>query len=314
MLEELKRIDYHGGKEGLIFFICDVVGKKAIKVTDAKVICAHAAGKLQIIGDELIKYCSLFGWIYVENEMISVTSELFPIIEDKEKVNNQLVISTIEKLFDSEILNPLMFSYDSVQGCYAFKNELLPLPFSCVRNVLVSQGFFVSQRESFGTHFFVTPMYNKTVALYCKAEQKKLTLKALKKRLEDEELAGEKAELFVIDFERKRVGMPLSEKIIRISEIDVTAGYDIVSFESNNSQKPDRFIEVKAVSHNGFYWSKNEYEKAKLKGEEYFLYLVDLSKVNNPEYGPEIICNPVVSIMENDEWYIEAQSYHINHV
>ena len=32
----------------------------------------------------------------------------------------------------------------------------------------------------------------------------------------------------------------------------------------------DRFIGVKAISSYGFYWSKNEYETAKLKGEPYY--------------------------------------------
>lgn len=32
----------------------------------------------------------------------------------------------------------------------------------------------------------------------------------------------------------------------------------------------DRFIGVKAISSSGFYYSKNEYETAKLKGEPYY--------------------------------------------
>ena len=65
---------------------------------------------------------------------------------------------------------------------------------------------------------------------------------------------------FVLCFEKVRIGHPLCENIKRISEIDVSAGYDIVSFNSSQSQKLDRFIEVKAISNNGFYWSKNEFE------------------------------------------------------
>ena len=44
----------------------------------------------------------------------------------------------------------------------------------------------------------------------------------------------------------------LSEIVRRISEIDVKTGYGIASFDSPQSQEPDRFIEVKAVSSAGF--------------------------------------------------------------
>ena len=143
---------------------------------------------------------------------------------------------------------------------------------------------------------------------------KQLSLEQLKKQLENNELAGEKAELFVLEYEKKRLGQPLCEKVRRISEIDVTAGYDIVSFDSNQSLEPNRFVEVKAASSAGFYWSRNEYEIAKLKGDTYYLYLVELNKVNQQDYSPQIIQNPAVNIMETDEWFVESQSYFIKHI
>ena len=45
MLEELKNHKYHGGKDGLLFFICDVIGHKKVTIKDAEVICSHAPGK-----------------------------------------------------------------------------------------------------------------------------------------------------------------------------------------------------------------------------------------------------------------------------
>lgn len=127
-------------------------------------------------------------------------------------------------------------------------------------------------------------------------------------------LIGEKAELFVLEFEKNRLGAPLAGKVRRISEVDVTAGYDIISYNSVKSKETDRFIEVKAISSSGFYWSKNEYETAKLKGETYYLYLVDLHKINQPDYVPEIVQNPAVAIMESEAWLVEAQSYSIRRI
>lgn len=271
MLNELKNLDFHGGKEGLLFFLCDVIGNGKIKIHDAEIICSHAAGKRYLSVNSLIKYSLAFDWIQESDDMIFVSSYLLPLIEDKQKLNDALVKSTIDKLFEEGIFNLSLFSYDAVQRCFAFKNECLPLPWASLRNVLISQGFLLPQHDCQGTKFYIASSYDSIIAKHCKIRQKQLTLEKLKRQLENQEIAGEKAEQYVLAFEKARIGQPLCESITRISEIDVAAGYDIVSFDSNQSQELNRFIEVKAVSSTGFFWSKNEYEIAKLKGETYYL-------------------------------------------
>ena len=58
------------------------------------------------------------------------------------QINDYLIKSAVNLLFDSDILRADMFFYDSVQSQYGFKNECFPLKLSSVRNVLLSQGFF----------------------------------------------------------------------------------------------------------------------------------------------------------------------------
>lgn len=314
MLDALKNLKYHGGKEGLLFFICDLIGSGQIKIRDAEVICAHAPGKHYLSVGDLISYCHALGWIEVSEDVVSVSPAIALLLNDKEKLNDGLIVSTVNQLFKESILDSSMFCYDSVQCSYAFKNELLPLSLSSVRNVLISQGFLIPLRDAQGTQFYISPAYDALVARHCRERRKQLSLEQLKKQLERNELVGEKAELFALDYEKKRLGLPISEKVRRISEIDVTAGYDIVSFDSPQSQEPDRFIEVKAVSSAGFYWSKNEYEIAKLHGEKYFLYLVDLSKIADEEYSPVVIANPAFTVMSSQDWLIEPESYHIRRI
>ncbi len=314
MLNELKNLNYHGGKESLLFFICDVIGNNQIRIKDAELICDHAHGKHYLSVNDLINYCSALGWLIMIGESISISPDIITYLNDKEKLNDILIKSTVNRLFGESIVDASMFYYDTVQCCYAFKNELLPLSLSCVRNVLISQGFLIPQRDSQGTRFYISSTYDALITKHCKERRKQLSLENLKKQFESNELAGEKAELFALDYEKKRLGLPLCEKVKRISEIDVTAGYDIVSYDSNLSQEPDRFIEVKAISRDGFYWSRNEYEIAKLRGDTYYLYLVDLSKVNQSNYFPQIIKNPVDNVMESEEWFIETQSYFIRRI
>lgn len=314
MLNVLKNLKYRGGKEGLLFFICNVIGYNQIGIEDAKIICTHAPGKNHLSVSDLISYCCALGWLQILDDSISVSPDIIAFLNDKEKLNDVLIISTVNLLFEESIVDANMFYYDTIRCCYAFKNELLPLSLSCVRNVLISQGFFVPLRDSQGTRFYIAPTYDTLVAKHCKARRRQLSLEKLKKQLESNELAGEKAELFVLEYEKKRLGLSMCEKVKRISEIDVTAGYDIVSFDSNLSQEPDRFIEVKATSNAGFYWSRNEYEIAKLKGNTYYLYLIDLTKINQSAYLPQIIKNPAINIMESEEWFIETQAYFIKRI
>ena len=314
MLNELKNLEYQGGKDGLLFFICNVIGHRPITKKDASVICGHASGKHYWPIDDLVTYCSSFGWIDNDEEKLSISPEIVSCLENRDKLNRVLVISTVSQMFAAGIFYPDMFFYDVTQCCYAFRNELLPLSFSCVRNVLISQGFFTSQRNTTGTYFYISAVYESLIARYCKEQRRLLTLQALKKQLESNELAGERAEEFVLNFERKRISFPLCEKIRQISEIDVSAGYDIISFETSSSQEYDRFIEVKATTGGGFYWSRNEYEIAKLKGNHYYLYLVDLSQTSCLNYSPRIIQDPANNIMRSEEWLTEVQSYYIRHI
>lgn len=314
MLDVLKNLKYLGDKDGLPFFICNVIGSSQIRVKDAEIICARSPGKHYLSVEDLISYCHTLGWIQISEDVVSASPDIVPLLNDKEKLNEALIVSTVNQLFKEAIMGANMFYYDSVQCCYAFKNELLPLSLSSVRNVLISQGFLIPSRDAQGTRFYISPTYDALVAKHCKARRKQLYLDQLKKQLESNELAGEKAELFVLEYEKNRLGQPLCEKVRRISEIDVAAGYDIVSFDSSQSREPDRFVEVKAVSNAGFYWSRNEYEIAKLKGDAYYLYLVELSRINQQNYAPQIIQNPATTVMKSQEWFVEAQTFFIKHI
>lgn len=314
MLDVLKNLKYNGGKDGLLFFICNVIGTGHIRIKDAEIICARSPGKYYLSIGDLVSYCSALGWIQISEDVLSVSHDLVLLLNDEEKLNEALIVSTVNQLFKENIMDASMFYYDSVQCCFAFKNELLPLPLSSLRNVLISQGFLIPLRDTEITRFYISPTYETLIAKHCKAKHKQLSLEQLKRQLEKKEHAGEKAEVFVFEYERKRLGQPLSEKVRRISEIDVTAGYDIVSFDSNQSQEPDRFIEVKAISNAGFYWSRNEYEIAKLKGNTYYLYLVNLNRIVEQDYSPQMIKNPAINIMDTDEWFVESQSYYVRHI
>ena len=312
MLEELKNLKYCGGKDGLLFFLQKVIGNTAKSKSDIQIICSHGYNGHFYSSDELIQYCLAFNWIIMRDVQYTLSPSLQNRLNSYTILNDYLIHLSVDLLFDNSIFTPSMFNYDSVSDMYYLKNEMLELSYSTIRNMLASQGFFNIIRINQAAKFYINPQYESLVARHCREKSHQMSLKQLEDRLKRNKEVGEKAELYVLEYERHRLGSPLNSKIKRISEIDVSAGYDIVSFQTATSNEPDCFIEVKAISADfGFYWSKNEYETAKLKGDSYFLYLVQLSKTNDSDYSPTIIQNPVQSIMDSDLWYIESQSYYI---
>lgn len=125
--------------------------------------------------------------------------------------------------------------------------------------------------------------------------------------------AGVAAEVWVVQHERERLSdHPLRDQIRRISEEDVSAGYDIVSFASVNSIQHDRFIEVKSHGERKvFHWSRNEIATALEFGEEYALYLVDREQCEQPGYTPHVITGPTPEMFSSpgSGWRVEATSF-----
>ena len=92
---------------------------------------------------------------------------------------------------------------------------------------------------------------------------------------------GQLAEEFVLNKERERLTEferdDLAQLVKKISDQNIAAGYDILSFDGKESDVfPDRFIEVKGTVGNRifFYISKNELETARKLRDKYWIYCV----------------------------------------
>lgn len=124
---------------------------------------------------------------------------------------------------------------------------------------------------------------------------------------------GAAAEEWVVEFERRRLrDHPFVEQVRRVSEDDVTAGYDVLSFASPTSLQHDLFIEVKSYgSVKLFHWSRNEIATAEEFGEEYALYLVDRNRCCEFGYVPHIMKGPSPEMfnLPGSGWHVEATSF-----
>lgn len=121
-----------------------------------------------------------------------------------------------------------------------------------------------------------------------------LSVDDLQRRLTQSAEAGLRAEEWVVRFETSRLkDHLLRRQIRRISDRHADAGFDILSFRDRSSIAHNWFIEVKSFAGSPrFYWTANEIECAKRKGERYVLYLVDRSQFQREDYEPHVIRGP----------------------
>lgn len=103
-------------------------------------------------------------------------------------------------------------------------------------------------------------------------------------------IIGDRGERIVLALEKRRLSesnrKDLAKKVSHVSQKDNGAGYDILSFDDDGTERP---IEVKATSaenlERGFYVTANEVDKA-TSLTNYYLYFVFSATSNHPKVHP----------------------------
>ncbi len=140
---------------------------------------------------------------------------------------------------------------------------------------------------------------------------RKISLAELEKRLQREKELGEEAEAFVLQYEtQKLIEKGINKKPLQISTIDVTAGYDILSY--GYSEHDEKYIEVKSSDNKMlFHFSNNELATAKKFRMKYWIYIFNrvdetIIEINNPY--------ETLFVGDSDEWIIESDGYVIHKI
>lgn len=148
---------------------------------------------------------------------------------------------------------------------------------SFVRNFLIELGIIVYSGES--DLYLLSPDH---LDLYVTLRDRhRCSPSVLQRRVRACESIGWAAEEFVFVYERERVGADFEHLVDHVSARNVAAGYDIKSITlTDRGTTLPRYIEVKAVSDVSltFYWTSNEIRIAELLGDDYYLYLVPITR------------------------------------
>lgn len=200
--------------------------------------------------------------------------------------------------------------YDPYLQKYKINKSAIALKYSGLRNLLLKLGYFHEDNTNKSILLIDDDLLKPTHELISNIVRKK-TIEDLKEDLKRKEENGIIAEEFVVTYEQKRITNKV-DSIRRISDIDTTAGFDILSYNKDSSLIHDRFIEVKSyIESPYFFLTRNEFETAKRYRGRYYLYLVDRSKINMPDYHPIIIPDPFGSVFyEPKSWTKSCVQWH----
>ena len=215
-----------------------------------------------------------------ENLNFLIMTNIFEINNNSLKISKnsgkdfkEIIISSIIDSPDyaASVKNYLSNFQKDAQGTYAFEpDSFYNIESSDLRNFLITAGFV----KNLDSKYILLDE-----SILAKFKSRTFSPEQLKQKLLEKELLGFAAEKIIITYETNRIkefGNNL--KLDHVSLRDVSAGYDIQSYEGN----AQIFIEVKAVSISNykFHLSTSEYQTAMNFKENYYVYLlpVDYSK------------------------------------
>lgn len=308
MLDELKRYNTVGDVSGMAYFAKVVLSDDRIQKTAAQKICS-LQNNIRLNFNAAVAFFSYLGLIEQTGPWLYATEagKLLRTQVDTPSFGVNICTLCFEKIIAEGVIDSEAIHFSVIQERYYIERYGFSVSAAIFRNILLQHKALTEVDGKLLINHSFEALFEKQQK---KANRTK-TLEKLKEELENQELQGARAELFVLEYEKRRLGSAaLSEKVKQISTIDVSAGYDIVSFAGPGSTSYDRFIEVK--SYQGgvhFYWSENEIATAKLHGDKYYLALVDDSKLSVPGYAPLFIRNPAGEILETDAWILTPTSY-----
>lgn len=211
-----------------------------------------------------------------------------------------------------EIFSPQHLAYDLSNKSIKITNNAFGFKYSQFKQVLLDFKVLAPVVTEISSYYIISHNYMSLFQKDLMAEIKRRAISPehLKSLLEMQNQYGQEAERFVLKYEMARLDE--QKEVIWVANYSVSEGYDIASFNSKYSLFHDRFIEVKSfIGTPTFYWSKNEMETSRVKGKSYFLYLINRGEMDNSDYIPIIIQNPIEEILNNPSWEKEVENYYI---
>lgn len=306
MREELKHSTSVGSLSGIKLFISLLLDEKVATRSAFSSLCSYVPSTElnYLIALYLFDDMQIIQFNGSKLHLTNIGTSLIECNESKRILSIGKI--ALQHIIDNNLLNCNEIKYSIDEDVIEIPINAFSLSAAIYRNFLITLNV-VSVSNN---RLIVSRTFDDCFESICSKAMRKITQEDLLKRLENQQEEGEKGELFVVNYENKRL-ISSGKKAKRISQIDVTAGYDILSYSNDTSAEYDCFIEVKAYHGNPhFYWSDNERNTSMVLKDKYYLFLVDIDQIDDEHYEPIIIRDPYCNL-SNDTWLIQAYTYYV---
>lgn len=255
--------------------------------------------------------------LILQEDLITINETLIGSLNNVNQMSDKFVEFLFKALTNDEIFHNIFCSefltYDIIYKTLQISNSAFGFKFASFKQLLIDfDAIRVHPTIEINSYIINTrykKLFDKTVLPEIK--RRKIGIEDFKKSIELQQIYGEEAEKFVLDFEYRRLnGL---KEIDWVAEYIVNEGYDIASYNNDNDDSYNRFIEVKSYDGDTpyFFWSRNEYNVARLKKDNYWLYLVSRKKINEIGYIPMMVQNPYINVLNDDIWKKQIDKYKI---
>lgn len=323
MLEELRRYVNFGtpnyffellstlkGNQGATYTRTDIAKLFYNRVIDGRSIfdgCLEIAIKTEIL--------------VVENDFLTLSSGVVDSLNSIGQMKDKFVEYLFKALKDDDEFHIIFcsdhLSHDIIYKSLQINNRAFGLKHSNFKQLLIDFEVIKTHPTTELNSFIINNRYKKLFdkTVLPEIKKRKIGIEEFRKAMEQQQIYGEEAERFVLNFEFMRLNE--QKEIDWVAEYIVNEGYDIASYNHESDELPNRFIEVKSYEGKTpyFFWSRNEYSVAKLKKCDYWLYLVNRSEMIKAGYVPIMVQNPYEKILSNDEnWDKQIEKYKIESI
>ena len=212
--------------------------------------------------DDVLELLASLKLVNLSQPKLSITRKSKKFVSNTKVNKSKLKIELIDNLTKSRTdistyANHYLQLFEKDKKYFIYKPILSEnIKYSCIRNLFTELG--VVKYNSEKSYYYLTKSYDHLSQKHIK--KKVFTPRQLRQLNEDNEKIGLLAEKEIMKYEKNRLSGYQSyvKKIKHIALTNVSAGYDISSFEipKNNVSAEARYIEVKAVSIDSyqFYW------------------------------------------------------------
>lgn len=256
-------------------------------------------------------------FLILQEDFVTINENLTGFLNSVNQMSDKFVEYLFKALTNDEVFHNIFCSefltYDIIYKTIQISNSAFGFKFANFKQLLIDfdaiQSHPTIEINSYIINTRYKKLFDKTVLPEIK--KRKIGIEEFKNSMELQQILGEEAEKFVVDFENTRLNN--EKRIDWVAEYVVNAGYDVISYNNKSDEQYNRFIEVKSYEGKTpyFFWSRNEYQVARLKKDEYWLYLIDRKKIKTNNYEPIMIQNPHVNILQNDDWSKEVDKFKI---